>query len=342
MRILLLFAVVLLGPAAAHSQAPTMAQVIRALEEHPRQIRSVRTEFRIDQLLGEEFYRANQVSREDNQPSQALLVAWAFEADKSYSRTVNVDAGGKETVGGSGGSTIVYDGRREYQFKRTGGPAGTGTYVTINTRRPAGYLSPMSFGYWSGRGWIVDELKAGAAEIGGSVQDPVFGPLQEVRLKNRGVVKRFWLAPRHNYLAIRIEKLPHSPTEGVRTLFECTRVEKRGSAYFPVEGAYHSWQVRRGGQALLVKKNLVTRSWSLNDVDPALFTPAIPAGAVVWDADASTKYSVSASGQKVVDERTSLRPIDLPARWLFIVSLATLLFLGVSLVFRWRQRRVQL
>ena len=344
---LILIGIVLPIFSLAQGQAPNYAAILLKLEAHPAQLHSVSATYTRTQTMAGD-YAAQGKAPADYGLKSLQEVEWAFKGAKYYEQTTDVkdeaqqNAHQKADAKNHRIATRIFDGSREHDLDSAATTAGSRYHYDAVLHPPhINYMSPLDCGYLVAGKWIAAALKAGQGALVGTEQDPQFGTLSLLTCQYEYGTLRFWIAPRYNYMSVRTEiSCPGPNTSGVHVIetLRCLKAVQVDGIWLPV--ACSSEDVRRsnGSDVPEVTTEFKDISYQVNHVPDSRFDTTMPAGSVVYDSEAGTRYYIGAHGEKILDERSVRASHEFPLRWLFLVSLTAILALTMGVLIRWRRR----
>ena len=347
----MLIGVALPGLSQAQDRAPDYATIMRGLEAHPGQLRSVFAKYtRVQGISGS--YAAQSKIPADYGLQNVTNVEWAFKGPKYYEQLTDTkdetqqndhqraDAKHNRT------QTRIFDGNQEHHFDSADTFVGNRYHYDAVVSPPhVNFMSPLDCGYLADGIWIATALKAGHGTLVGTEQDPKFGLLSILTCQsdNNNTV-RFWIAPNYNYMSVRTEmteRVPNNPNVSIVDTYRCLGAIKIDNIWLP--GACSIEDVRRtdGRDALEGKTEFKDISYQVNNVPDSRFDTTMPAGSVLFDSAAGTRHYIGAHGEKILDTTTKMASSnEFPYRWLFVGSVTILLALVMRVMAKWRRRSV--
>ena len=334
----------------AHAQtAPLdLQKIIQEVSAQRALMQSASADFTLQSDRTPDFARVYKTKSGRVSELNSQEFSWAFKGDKFYTYSrVDTDFSKPQEVGMYQYTTTViqYDGKKQYNTLLTMNDEKKkqGQVNIAYNRQHTNEWSPLFFGYQIPRPtylWLDDALKSGDYKIVGTSQDAKFGTLLEfsgslpVAMQGQEEI-RFWLAPNFGYLMVRQRETTRALGREQNDTQELLKVEKRGKVWFPIQGTASFYEVEDGKPILLTQKTLTVTNFSLNDVQDSLFVPKMLRGAILSNRDSGETWDIASDGTLIPwpDSGNSNKML---LGWIFVGSLATLLFAGVMV---WRKRR---
>ncbi len=333
----------------AQNRAPDYATIMRGLEAHPGQLRSVSAKYTISQGMSGSY--ATQSNMPADYGSQSVTeVEWAFKGPKYYEQVTDTKDETQQNDHQKADAkyhritTRIFDGDKEHHFDSADTFTGSRYHYDAVVSPPhVNFTSPLDCGYVVNGIWIATALKAGQGALVGTEQDPKFGLLSILTCQSdHNITVRFWIAPKYNYMSVRTEMtalVPNKPNASIVETYRCLGAVKVDNIWMP--GVCSIEAVRRtdGSDALELKNDYKDISYQVNNVPDSRFDTTMPAGSVLSDSAAGTRYYIGVHGEKILDETTkTVSSNEFPYRWLFLGSVTILLALVMGVMAKWRRR----
>ncbi|MCW3097500.1 MAG: hypothetical protein JWL77_3118 [Chthonomonadaceae bacterium] len=335
----------------AQDRAPDYATIMRGLEAHPGQLRSVSAKYtRVEGLSGS--YAATIKAPSDYGLQNVTNVEWAFKGPKYYEQVTDTkdetqqndhqraDAKNHREM------TRIFDGNQEHHFDSGETSPGIRYHYDSVTNTPhVNFISPLDCGYLIDGKWIATALKAGQGALVGTEQDPKFGLLSILTCQSdHNLTIRFWVAPKYNYMSVRTEMtapVPNKPNASIVETYRCLGAVKVENIWMPGNCSIEAARRTDGSDVPESQMDYKDISYQVNNVPDSRFDTTMPAGSVLADNAAGTRYYIGVHGEKILDEtyiKESKIANESPYRWLFVGSVTIILALGMGVMAKWRRR----
>ena len=330
-------------PVQAQTLPVTVPTIKSAIENYPKQIRSLSCKLTTTTTLGASFRQSNDNAEGAIPRVQVEKGEWAFKGDKVINESKYIE-GNTAPPGHDMDSVYLFDGGGSYQIhSENGGLASRSTYGNREHQtRANNYWYPLQFGYQLDGQWLSDVLNSSNPTLEKIGEDPTSGRLYLTHLKLRDREEQVWFAPRYGNVAVKI--VVDGPRPGQRSVYTGGQYERVGNLWMPLQGDFQLLTTLSNGQTILqVDKKFVFSDIQVNNVPAGAFDFKWPTGAALYDNDTRTKLYRDASGRWVkrtdVAEEIAHTPSRVSAAdfapWVLLVSLAALFTLGYL---RWRRR----
>ncbi len=272
----------------AQGRAPDYATLLRGLEAHPGQLRSVSAKYTDVHAMSGSY--ATMIEAPSDYGLQTVTdVKWAFKGPKYYEQVTDTkdvtkqNAYQKADAKHHRAAIRIFDGKEEHHFESTGTAVRTGYHRDdVQTAPHINFLSPLDCGYLVNGMWIATALKAGHGSLVGTAQDPKFGLLSILtcRSDNNSTI-RFWIAPKYNYMSVRTElsyPFPNKANTSIVETLRCLSAVKVGGIWMP--GVCSIETVRRtdGSDAFQSKVDYKDISYEVNNVPDSRFDATMSKG----------------------------------------------------------------
>lgn len=328
-------------PVQARTSPANVTTIQSAIQNFPKQIRSMSCKFTITTTISDAFLQSNNIPEGAVAPLQVEQGEWAFKDDKVINRSQYIE-GDPAPAGHDTASVYLFDGSGSYNIRsENGGLASRSTYANRQHQtKAAGYSGPLPFGYQLNSQWLIDVLNGSNPTLERLGVDPTFGQLYAIHLSLRGEEKWIWFAPKYDYVAVKI--VEDDPQK--RLVYMGTHYKLINHFWLPLQGDVQLLTKQPNGQMVSqFEKKTVFSDIQVNNVPDETFEFQWPTGAALYDNDTQTKYWRDVSGKWVprtdVGKTLAHSPNRLSAAdvvpWVFLVCLASLLMLGLL---RWRRR----
>ena len=333
------------------ARAPDYATIMRGLEAHPDQLRSVFAKYTCVQGISSSY--AGAINAPSDYGLQTVTnVEWAFKGPKYYEQ---VTATKDETLQNDHQRadaknhremTRIFDGNQEHHFDSAETPAGSRAHYDAVVNTPhVNFISPLDCGYLADGIWIATALKDGQGALVGTEQDPRFGLLSILTCQSdHNLTIRFWIAPKYNYMAVRTEMtepVRSKPNTSIVETHRCLGAVKVDNIWMPGNCSIEAVRRTDGSDAPESQTDYKDISYQVNNVPDSRFDTTMPAGSVLYDNAAQTRYYIGAHGEKILDKTsTTLSNVEneFPYRWLFVGSMTIILALVMGVLAKWRRR----
>jgi hypothetical protein len=343
----------LLPLAHAQEKQLNIDAIIEGIEQAPQKIQSARIKFKMVTIKDEDWANMHRDAHDQPQSlTETTIVDWAFKGDKWYNKSAAPDdvqlqnTEQRADAKNHRVNTMIFNGKDNHELHAVVSKLGSPHLTDYMGGDTTALWSPMEIGYYSyGLNhirWIIDKLRQGSYTLNSTEEDKQFGTLYILSWKNDQDEKaRFWIAPKYDFMAVRMETVSAKFKDGNRGMarFKCFSARQIDGIWVPVEGVKETYNLMGNSEQLILKREYKEAQYELNNVDDSLFNPQLPPGAWYVDKHTQKMYRIGASGEKILDERSSMESSDLPLRWLFIASITSLLLMAAGAVIRWRRKR---
>lgn len=329
---------------AAWPQSNTLdtAAIIKAVEHYPQQLQAVRMKGVETERRTADFYRLMPDPGQPHSSPAKRSVEWAFKDQKrfkQYTESFKLDNQTAQHKLTSRTRSEIFDGQNQYNLLDS-------KYTGRKDRVVQGVIEhsdgteilPLRFGHQVDGQWLVDALRSGRYHENGTTTDPQFGLLyQFTGSSNTNAQTRFWLAPKYGFIAVRIEDDFEAPSHHQQLAFLTRRVEQHNSVWFPTAGTMQFSEVAGDRKTLLTERQFTVHQLELNTVPDSFFKPNLQPGYFMKDGTTNEYWKITPNGGKLFIDISNQDQISKrPMGWLFMLSLTSLLFLGMGAI--WRRR----
>ncbi len=299
------------GVSQTRDKAPDYATIMRGLEANPVQLHSVSAEYASVQTVAQ-WYATQIQAPLDYGLKTVTNVEWAFKGPKYFEATTDTNdpaqqnAHQKAEASDHRKTTRIFDGSQEHHIEAGPTTAGGRCQYDAVTRPPhVNFFSPLDCGYLIDGEWLATAVKKGHGALAGTEIDPRFGMLSIISCVGVGNrATRLWIAPKFNYMAVRIESVgpPFSKANArIVGVNRCLSAVKVDGMWMPTACSVEYFK-RSGGSDLLENKTefkgIVCK---VNKVKDSRFDATMPAGSILYDADARKRYRIGAHGEKTAE-----------------------------------------
>ena len=345
-------------PAAQAQDKPlTLDAIVNGIAQAPLKIKSAHIKFTMVTEKDPDWELFHKDSHDQpHSLNETTQVEWAFKGDKWYNKSAAPDDTQLQNPEQRSRAkyrpvnSVIYDGKDNHSLEAGISAQGNPHLADYVSQATTPFWTPMDLGYYcygehNVSHWIIDKLKQGHYTLDGTETDKKFGLLYILTWKNdQDETERFWIAPKFDFMAVRRDQISSKFRDGNRGMskFICLSAQQVDGIWVPVEGVKETYHGSGSNEQHIITRRYKDAHYELNNVPDSLFEVHLPPGAWYIDQNKPGMYRIGASGEKILDERSIVKTSELPFRWLFIASIATLMALGAGAVVRWQRKRVSI